>query len=180
MPPPKAALPGSYDFANAAYFAGISAVGYSLTDIEVLNQNKESSYFIAQLRQQIYERITAALPINIANFAAALMIGETSALNRNLLKNMRIAGISHILAVSGLHLSLITMLVFFLSRLILNLIPAIALKYDIKPFAAFIALLASIFYLLISGMKIAAIRAFIMTLILIISINIKRPIKPIR
>jgi competence protein ComEC len=181
-PPPKAALPGSYDFSRGAFFANIGAVGYALSDIEIIERPEQNDAFIfvLELRRNIYRKIIAAIGPERGNFAAALMLGETSALERGVIQNMRAAGISHILAVSGLHLSLVAMICFFLFRLLFNIIPYSAYYMDVKQLAAIFALIGSFFYLLISGMQVAAIRAFIMTSIVILAIMLKRFPSPMR
>jgi competence protein ComEC len=181
-PPPKAALPGSYDFSRGAFFANIGAVGYALSDIELIERPEQNDAFIfvLELRRNIYHKIIAAIGPERGNFAAALMLGETSALEREVIQNMRAAGISHILAVSGLHLSLVAMICFFLFRLLFNIIPYSGHYMDVKQLAAIFAFIGSFFYLLISGMQVAAIRAFIMTSIVILAIIFKRFPSPMR
>ncbi|WP_341756710.1 ComEC/Rec2 family competence protein [Candidatus Tisiphia endosymbiont of Nemotelus nigrinus] len=93
---------------------------------------------------------------------------------------MRQSGISHILCVSGLHLSLVAMLFFISTRFLLNLSNYIAYNYDIKSIAAICSLIGSYGYLQLSGMQIAATRAFIMTAIFIYAIMIGRKPYPLR
>ena len=180
--PPNAALPGSYDFARYAFFSNIGAVGYALSDLKILDIVKNSGYWheILELRRGLYTKIISAIGKERGNFASAIMLGETAALNRDIINNMRAAGISHILAVSGLHLALVAMLFFLLFRLLLNLIPYIAHYTDVKQVAAIFALAGSFGYLMISGMQVAAIRAFIMTFIVILAIILKRTVAPMR
>ncbi len=96
------------------------------------------------------------------------------------MKEMRQSGISHILCVSGLHLSLVAMLFFISTRFLLNLSNYIAYNYDIKLIAAICSLIGSYGYLQLSGMQIAATRAFIMTAIFIYAVMIGRKAYPLR
>jgi ComEC/Rec2-related protein len=96
------------------------------------------------------------------------------------MKEMRQSGISHILCVSGLHLSLVAMLFFISARFLLNLSNYIAYNYNIKSIAAICSLIGSYGYLELSGMQIAAIRAFIMTTIFIYAVMIGRKPYPLR
>ena len=181
-PPPKAALPGSYDFSRSAFFANIGAVGYALSNLEVIDRPETNEFFslLLELRRKIYSKIIDSIGPKHGNFASAIMLGETSALERNVIQSMRASGISHILAVSGLHLSLVAMICFFIFRIIFNLIPYTAHYTDVKQIAAIFALIGSFFYLLISGMQVAALRAFIMTSIIILAIIFKRFPSPMR
>jgi len=60
-------------------------------------------------------------------------------------------------------------------RLIFSLIPAIALNYPVKKWAAVAALFASFAYLLLSGSSIPAVRSFIMIAVAFIAIIVDRP-----
>ncbi|RYE13705.1 MAG: ComEC/Rec2 family competence protein, partial [Rickettsiales bacterium] len=62
----------------------------------------------------------------------------------------------------------------------LNLYTKISDKFDVKKISSIIAIFGSLFYLLISGMQIAALRSFLMTTIIMIAIIIDRLPTPIR
>ena len=183
-PSSRTVLPGGYDFGLYAYFSGIGAVGYALSKPKVFeySDHKQSSAnaLMQDIRRKVYKRLIDVMGVNRGNFAAAILLGEGSGLNREVMQNMRLAGISHILCVSGLHLSLVAMLFFTTSRIILNLSDVIAFRYNIKTIAAIVSFFGSFGYLLFSGMQIAATRAFIMTSVFIFSIIIGRNPYPLR
>ncbi|MES2215001.1 MAG: ComEC/Rec2 family competence protein [Pseudomonadota bacterium] len=203
-PPPRSVLPGGYDFGLYAYFSGIGAVGYGLSEPRILNSGHSSvcgndkmisednsrdeccvnkygfNSMLQDLRRKVYYRLIEVMGADRGNFAAAILLGEGSGLNRDIMQNMRLAGISHILCVSGLHLTLVAMLFFTSSRILLNLSDKIAFKFDIKSVSAVISLVGSFCYLLVSGTQIAATRAFIMTAIFIFSVMIGRSPYPLR
>lgn len=135
---------------------------------------------VYKIRKIIYNRLIDNLGSLKGNFAAAILLGETKAIDRQLMKDMRQSGISHILCVSGLHLSLVAMILFISARFLLNLSNFIAFNYNIKTIAAICSLLGSYGYLELSGRQIAASRAFIMTAIFIIAIIIERAYYPLR
>jgi competence protein ComEC len=64
--------------------------------------------------------------------------------------------------------------VFFIVRALLALSSTLALRYPIKKWAAFVALVAVFLYLLLSGVEVAAQRAFIMTGIVLIGVMVDR------
>ena len=102
------------------------------------------------------------------------MIGEGRAIDKEVLFNLRYTGISHILCVSGLHLSLVMIIIFTSSRFLLNISNYLAYNFDVKIIAACITLVGSFFYLLLSGVQIAATRAFFMTSIVLFGIMLNR------
>ena len=174
-------IEGSYDFARDAYFKQIGAVGYSVSNFEILKSDQKSwKAKLNSLRNNIQIRVNDSIGSYYGSIATALMINEYSNINKNILKNLRDTGLAHILSVSGMHLSLAAAIFFFTSRFLINCFHPFALKVNSKKIAAFISLLGSFTYLLVSGMEVAAIRSFIMTSMVIIAIIIDRISNPMR
>jgi competence protein ComEC len=175
--PAKApALPGGYDFALKAYFEQIGAVGYSLSEAIILKKSFKNNFYIkiSNFRQRLQDGINSYIGPRIGNIISALMIGEYFAIDKKILSEMRIAGISHILSVSGMHLSMVAGISFFFSRIILNIFYKYTARFDAKKIAGFIALIISFLYLLISGLQVAAVRSFIMVALVIVAVLFDR------
>ena len=66
-------------------------------------------------------------------------------------------------------------IVFFFIRAVLGLSPSLASRHPIKKWAAFGALIAAAFYLLLSGAEVATQRSFIMIAIVLIGVMLDRP-----
>ncbi|WP_204313575.1 ComEC/Rec2 family competence protein, partial [Klebsiella michiganensis] len=66
----------------------------------------------------------------------------------------------HILSISGFHMALVAALVFVAVRGSLALVPSLALNRPVKAWAAFIALVVSTAYLVISGGEVATQRSW--------------------
>jgi competence protein ComEC len=81
-PPPGPALPGDYDFARAAWFQGLGAVGYATSAPELVTSAVEPplglrvSAAVARLRQAIGRRVVEALPGQTGAIANALITGK--------------------------------------------------------------------------------------------------------
>ncbi|HJD55129.1 MAG TPA: ComEC family competence protein [Rickettsia endosymbiont of Pyrocoelia pectoralis] len=179
--PQNSILPGGYDFGFYAYLADIGANGYAMSEPKII-ERKETNIdsFIHKIRIAIYDNLIGKLGKDKGNFAAAILLGETKGLNRQIMQDMRQSGISHVLCVSGLHLSLVVMIFFLTSRFLLNLSNYLAYNYNIKLLSAYCSLIESFGYLVLSGMQIAATRAFITAAILIYGIIIGRSCFPLR
>jgi len=179
--PQNSILPGGYDFGFYAYLSDIGAGGYAMSPPQIterLETNFDS--FIYKIRIHIYNNLIEKLGKDKGNFAAAILLGETKGLNRQIMQDMRQSGISHVLCVSGLHLSLVVMIIFLTTRFLLNLSNYLAYNYNIKLISAYCSLIASFGYLELSGMQIAATRAFITAAIFIYGIIIGRSCFPLR
>lgn len=181
FPPSSQIMPGGYNFKQVAYFNKISAIGRAKNEPEIISySDKGFLSLVSGVRRIIYYHLLKNLGNSNGNFAAALFLGETGGIDQTTLKNMRFSGISHILCVSGLHLSLIAGIFFLVPRILLNFSNYIASHFDIKKIAGAISILFSFVYLLLTGMQIAATRAFIMTTIVMLSIILERQPFPLR
>ncbi|MBO4520380.1 MAG: ComEC family competence protein [Alphaproteobacteria bacterium] len=167
--PKNPVTPTGFDAARQLYFKKIGAVGSLEGNIQIVKPAKTSP-----LRDKINKRIDTVLPDDTQGIAKALVTGGSKSVPSDIVQTYRNAGIAHILAVSGLHMSLLAGLIFFVIRSVLALIPKIALYYNTKKIAAGIALIACAAYLHISGASFAAQRAFIMVAFVLIAALLNR------
>ena len=186
-PPPAPAAPGAFDFARQAFFQRLGAVGYAVGHLTKLEAPDTQPSAVAgadpleawrldlnRLRQAITERILAAIPGTPGAVAAALITGERAAIPQEVIDAMRDSGLAHLLAISGLHIGLVTAFLFFGLRAGLALIPGLALRAPIKKWAALFAGAGALAYLLISGATVPTQRAFIMVLIVLTGVLLDR------
>ena len=176
-PPLTPAIPGGWNYGRVGWFAGIGAggrVASALERPETKPDLRRWSDRLAELRAGIADRIRAHLPEREAGFAVALITGERSGLDKDMREALQLSGLAHILAISGLHMSLVAGGVFWLVRALLALWPLLVLNYPVKKFAAMAALAAAGFYLLISGQAIATQRAFIMLSVMFLAVLLGR------
>jgi competence protein ComEC len=162
-PPPDFIIPLGYNFKEQAYFDKISGVGRADFIEQIDKPNNSYNVAINNIRNDIYNFLINKLGDRVGNFAAALMIGEAKAIPEDIAKSMRGAGISHILCVSGLHLSLVCLFFYISIRFMLNISNYIAFNFNIKKIAAIFAIILSFFYLLLTGGQVSAKRAFFMS-----------------
>jgi len=164
-PVPAQLLPSGRDLQRELYFAGIDGVGYAFGAAHrIAAPAAEGSWreHLRQLRTEMSRRIAAVLPGSTGGVASALITGKRGAITEDVKQAFRDSGLSHLLAIAGLHLGLVGAFVFFAVRGGLALIPWIALRYPIKKIAAGVTLAVLFCYLLISGAAIPTERAFVM------------------
>ena len=176
QPPPEPAAPGAFDFARRAYFGGIGAVGFALGTARVLPGPDAPSLRarINGFRHAVTTRILAALPPPENAIAAALTTGERRTIPPDVLAAIRDAGLAHLLAISGLHFALVAGLLLGGLRGVMASVPALALRYPIKKWAAVGAFIGALGYLLISGASIPTQRAFLMLGIVLLAVILDR------
>ncbi len=176
MPPSPPSAPHGFDFARYAFFEQIGAVGYGLGDLERIAAGERWTWQLglARLRQRIAGAITAAVPGNSGAVATALLTGLRGAIPEHVWHDMQVAGIAHLLAISGLHLGLVAGTLFFSLRFALALAPPLALRLPTKKVAAAMALVGAFGYLLLTGMTVPTQRAFIMTALMLVAVMADR------
>lgn len=167
--------PGGFDFQRMAWFRGIGAVGYTRVPALVLTPPDRSwDLAVTRMRQDISHWVRSILPGEAGAFAAAITTGDRSAMSQDTIEALRGSNLAHLLAISGLHMGLLTGFVFQAARLLLGLWPMLSLRYPVKKLAAIIAIGAGAFYLSLSGGAIATERAFIMVTTMFVGILFDR------
>lgn len=178
VPPPI--TPGGRDMQRELYFTGIGAVGYSLGPAHReaggagLGAALGWREWLLRLRAVMARRINAVLPGSTGGVAAALITGKRGTISEPVKEAFREAGLSHLLAIAGLHLGLVGGFIFFAVRGGLALIPRLALRLPIKEIAAIVTLVALFCYLMISGAAIPTERAFVMNGVVFAAIFLRR------
>ncbi len=184
-PPPEPVMPGGYDFARASFFQAVGASGYSLSRPERI-EGRELPFDmkfrtrLADLRASIGERIDAVLPGQTGEIAAALTVGQTAGLDDSSMNDLRGSGLAHVISISGLHMSLVAGAVFWFLRWLLALFPFIALRFSARALAGGAALLCVTVYLALSGAAIAAVRSYLMIVVVFLAILLNRPALSLR
>ena len=182
-PPPPPVMPGAFDFQRQLYFAGIGGTGFAFGAVEKINAGGGQGAANGglslgrrwqRLRQRLSMRIRAAIGGDAGAVAAALITGDRSAISKPVLQAFRDSGIAHLLAISGLHVGLVAGLLFFGLRALLALVPALALNYPIKKWAALIAIGGAFFYTLLAGATVPTERAFVMIGLILVAVIFDR------
>ncbi|MBV1900179.1 MAG: competence protein ComEC family protein [Kordiimonadaceae bacterium] len=174
-------VPGGYDFARTAFFRGIGAEAIAVTPIGLLDGDaKLPAGLIMRTRGSIEEAFLSSLEGQKAAVAIALTVGFRNHLSRETTDNLRKAGLSHLLAISGLHMGLVTVASFFIFELLFAAIPAIALRVMPKKAAVFPTFLIALLYLLLSGASTSTMRAFLMVAVALLAILADRRVVSLR
>ena len=166
----------SFDLKFNARVRNIQAFGFFMGAPQIIKQNQINSVdsWFLNLREIIRKKILNNLSGDVANVSLALLIGEQKQISKNLLTAIRNSGLSHLLSISGFHLSLASAIFFVSIRWFLVRIEYFALRFDIKKFSAIFAIFASYFYLKIADAPLPAQRALIMVWMVMLSLLINR------
>ncbi len=170
-----------FDHQLVARAKKIGAEGFATSHLVVVKPANISSYQekIADLRQLIVSKLTSQISGDNLGIASALLIGKKDNISKTTLANIRNSGLAHLLAISGLHLSLMAGIFFTFSRFLLSFNQYLTLRFDIKKIAAVIAIFGSYFYLEISGSSVTATRSFIIILLFFLAILLEQKPTPL-
>lgn len=175
-PPSGPVEPHGFDFQRMAWFQRIGAVGYARTPMILLAEPDGFAprAAIDRLRLTLSGAVQVAIPGQRGAFAAAVTTGDRSGLSRETLDAMRDTNLAHLLAISGLHVGLLTGFIFMAMRAGLALVPRVALRVPAKKWAAVVALVAAAAYLGLSGGNVSTQRAFIMAAVMLVAVMCDR------
>ena len=96
---------------------GISLLGFQRGELKITKaESLPISCIPAYSAQITRERIECIFPDDVSGFAKALLTGDRSGLSYSVRNELSVTGISHVVAVSGMHVSLIVGIIMFLCR----------------------------------------------------------------
>jgi competence protein ComEC len=172
QPPRGPVVPGGFDHARHAWFEGVGAIGWALGRPTLLDTPPSAGFALAlaRLRARLAERFAEPLPGPTGAVAAALVTGLRAGIDDATWQDFQRSGLAHLLAISGLHMSLVAGTVLLAGRWLLALVPPIAERLPARKPAAVLALLATAFYLAISGATVPTQRAFAMVALALLAI----------
>ncbi len=169
MPPAPMSVPGGYDFARTAWFKGIGATGRAFEPPKVVARDPPTGFWAtlgvwrARLTAHILKRVDGAE----GAVAASFVTGDRGALPEADAEAMRRSGLSHLLSISGLHVTAMVGATMLLALRLLALSPTLALRLPLVLIAAGVGAAAGIGYTLLSGAEVPTVRSCIAALLVL-------------
>jgi competence protein ComEC len=173
MPPASPMLPGAYDFARAAWFMGLSATGSVLGKPQVLVA-VESGSWLGEVQRRLSRHVRERLSGTPGAIAAAFASGDRGAIASTDEDAMRDAGLTHLLSISGLHVSAVVGAAYVLAIRLLALWPWLALRVRLPLAAAATGALAGVGYTLLTGAEVPTIRSCIGAVLVLVALALGR------
>jgi competence protein ComEC len=131
--------------------------------------------FAEHLRNQIRTCITDATLPPSRDILLALIIGEQGTIQENIRDRFSALGITHILSISGLHVSIFSLLTYWLIFNLLKLHPRALLYFPVKKIAVFLSIFPVLGYCMIAGMVTPATRSGLMVVCYLLTLLLDRP-----
>jgi competence protein ComEC len=128
MPPAPPLILGAYDFARPSWFSGLGASGTALGPIEILEAPNGEEAWLASTQRRLAAHVRMNVQGSAGTIAAAFASGDRGAIAKADDDAMRDAGLTHLLSISGLHVSALMAACYFMTLKLLALWPWLALR----------------------------------------------------
>ena len=172
--------PGSFDFSQHLARQDIWITGFVRTPFFIKKLSQSSSFFHRlrfypeRIRAAAGKKINDRMPSELSGLYRAILLGDRSGVNETVLEQFKASGVMHILAISGIHMSIIGALLFGLFYRIFSLSETLLLRFNVKKSAALLCLPVLILYSMIAGFNPPVVRSVIMSAVIIAGICIDR------
>ncbi len=172
--------PGGFDYEAYLFANRIRATGYVYPKAEkVFLESSIWSGTINRIREAVSARVANSLGAHSqTGLLVALANGDRQGLTTEQWDLLKRTGTIHLVAISGLHLSLVSGLVFLLIKNIWGYFAFAARRMPAQKAAAFIALAAAGFYAALAGFTIPTQRALVMLAVIYLALMLSR--QPLR
>ena len=163
------------DFSGFEYRGWLAKqdIGYIMRGVEVEKLGTRSTSVgtvLSDARAELRKGITDSLPPHAASLYRAMVLGERGALDAQTQQNLQRAGLSHIVAISGMHIAILFFVVFFF-------VSAFPLS---RAHAGVIALFCIALYALMVGGSASVVRACLMVGVFFLAERFGRPHNSLR
>ena len=167
--------PGSFDYERWLFRQGIRATGYVRDRQPHERVGSAPGYALTRFRQRLTEHINQVLAdAPFRGVITALAVGIRSDIPESQWRTMVNTGINHLMAISGLHISLVAGLGYWLMQWGWRRSQRLTLKYPAPKAGAVAGLLCAIAYAALAGFAIPTQRALIMVGLVLASIIVQR------
>lgn len=150
---------GGFDYST--YLKSIKVYGtLKAENIEILSKKNCNPIMVLSnnVNVKIHENVNEMMPEKYASIFTGLILGDTTKIEKEVKENFKIANISHILAISGMHITYIIIGIEMLLKPLLG-----------KRKMRIVTVIILIFYMFITGFSPSVVRASIMGILMIIS-----------
>src|SRR5438552_5663234 len=155
--------PHGFDYEAWLLERGIGATGYVRARPEARRMGTRQSFLdgVERLREAVRDRFNAVLGATpAAGILSALAVGDQRAISREEWQLFNRTGVTHLMSISGLHVTLVSGLFAWFIASAWRRVPALTLRLPARKAAALGAILGALGYTLLAGYGVPAQRTF--------------------
>jgi len=157
--------PAGFDFKAYCFVHHISALGHSVANTTILAQ---PTSVLIHMRERIIERL-ASLPNESRGVLQALLLADRQHIPLHIQDAFSASGAAHLLAISGLHMGMLSAWMVFLCWWILTRYEVSIVRLPVRGICLLAALTACLFYGTLAAWPIPAQRAVLMLAIFVLA-----------
>ena len=175
--------PDGFDYEAWLLERGIGATGYvrQRGSQTLLGTRRGITDFVEQAREAIRDRFEKQLGATpAAGILIALAVGDQRAISAEEWRLFNRTGVTHLMSISGLHVTLVSGLAAWLVAFGWRRVPALALRLPARKSAALAAILGALGYTLLAGFGVPAQRTFYMVSVVALALWSGRIASPVR
>jgi ComEC/Rec2-related protein len=175
--------PQGFDYEAWLLERGIGATGYVRNRGGQRKVGERNSFldWIEKAREAIRDRFLSTLgPTPAAGILAALAVGDQRAISGEEWQLFNRTGVTHLMSISGLHVTLVSGLFAWLVAALWRRVPALALRLPARSAAAAAAIAGALGYTLLAGFGVPAQRTFYMVTVVALALWSGRIASPTR
>jgi competence protein ComEC len=175
--------PYGFDYEAWLLERGIGATGYVRQRGEQKQLGLRNSFldYVEKAREAVRDRIQAQLGATpAAGILAALAVGDQRAISAEEWRLFNRTGVTHLMSISGLHVTLVSGLAAWLVAFGWRRVPAATLRLPARKAAALAAIAAALGYTLLAGFAVPAQRTFYMVSVVAVALWCGRIASPAR
>ena len=179
------ANPNGFDYEAWLLERNIRATGYVRQNPprRLTEMVWQPEYVVERLRHGVRDSFAAMLPAGRypwAGILVALVIGDQRAIQGDLWTTFNRTGTTHLMSISGLHVTMVAALFGLLAGSVWRRVPALALRLPVQRAALLVGCLAALFYVLLAGFAVPAQRTLYMLLVAALAMGSGRIVAPSR
>lgn len=171
---------GSFNYPSFLASRDIWVIGRILSPAHIHPLKTDTSrlhslrYFPERIRLAVRDMLERIFPPQQAGIYRALLIGDRSAIDPRDLENFKASGCMHILAISGLHLSLLASALFIICYWLARRSQYLMLRFSARKLALLATIPPLCSYALLAGAQTPVLRSLVMVLVFILAFCVNR------
>ncbi len=162
--------PGGFDYEGWLIRQDIRALGYVRSEPAASIIRPAQAAFTERVRYYLAQQIRKYVPVDHQGLVLALSLGDRSVLGKQQTELLQQTGTSHLIAISGLHLGIVTGMFYFLVRLCWARVLLLTRILPAPTAAIGFAFIAACGYAMLAGFTLPTQRALIMIALVLLSV----------
>jgi competence protein ComEC len=176
-------IPGEFDYVRFLAYRGVRSTAYVASGGDAVLMRRNADYhvlsFIDGIADKVGRYLSANAPGEEGFILRALLLGDTGNISEVTKEAFTRSGVNHILSISGFHVSVVSLFVFYLLFIAAKRSVFLMLHANVRRLAIVSTLPLIFFYLFLSGAAPATVRSVIMITAYIVALLLDREVDPI-